>query len=88
MAITRHTCTVEETIDGMAISRKFGAAEPDGSKDPRTPEQRAWDSAVMACAEFYRRRSGNEDEIYAGMHRLMTPTPGRGDDFGQPIKPQ
>ena len=59
-------------LTGMAPwLRERGTASTSQS---RTAEQRAWDSAVLACSEFVRRLT-NYDEVLAGaLHHLLTPT--------------
>ena len=52
-----HSQKAIQTRAGMDVWMKdIGTAEV----RERSPEQRAWDSGVSACAEFVRRVTGNE----------------------------
>lgn len=58
-----------EIIAGMSVWRKFGESADTRS---RSPEQRAWDSAILAASEYVRRRTGDED-LSVEIHGLLTP---------------
>lgn len=38
----------------------------------RTPEQRAWDSAILAASEFVRRITNYDEELAGAIHCLLT----------------
>lgn len=50
----------ENIINGMSYWFKDRQA---ASAKERTPEQRAWDSAIMAAAEYLRRRLNYEEKL-------------------------
>jgi rubredoxin len=42
------------------------------SVESRTPEQRAWDSAILAVSEFVRRRQGHDETLALEIHNLLS----------------
>lgn len=57
-------------LPAMKVWRNYGACK---SPDERTPEQRAWDSAILAASEYLRRVTDYDEALAFAIHDLLTP---------------
>lgn len=55
--------------DGMAPWWRYGMAL---TVKERTPEQRAWDSAILAASEYLRRRMDSDETLALELHDLVS----------------
>jgi hypothetical protein len=66
--------TPEEIIESMKLWFE-GRSSPSVAR--RTDNQKGWDSAILAAAEYVRRRMNYDEDLSLEIHKLLSSSIGR-----------